>query len=350
MVRALLTMGTAGLLAGCAGCSPRAETDGAADGRLNVVTSLFPYYDFARQIGGEEIDLSLVVPAGMDSHAFEPTPADMRMIQEADIIFCNGGEMENWLEQVLASLDTSDIQVVTMMDFVDAVEEEIVEGMEDSGHGHEHGDADDWDADDADGWDADGADDWDADDADGGHDHDHEHELDEHIWTSPRTAQVFARVIGDALAGADPGHAALYGERTEAYIGQLSALDREFEELTAGSRRHMMVVADKFPFRYLADDYGLEYRAAFSGCSSDSEPSAKTIAYLIDLVREQEIPVVYYLELKTPRVAEIIGEETGAEPLLLHSCHNVTRREFESGVTYLQLMEQNVENLRKGLN
>ena len=350
MVRALLAMGTAGLLAGCAGCSPRTETDGAPDGRLNVVTSLFPYYDFARQIGGEEIDLSLVVPAGMDSHAFEPTPADMRMIQEADIIFCNGGEMENWLEQVLASLDTSDIQVVTMMDFVDAVEEEIVEGMEDSGHGHEHGAADDWDADDADGWDADGADDWDADDADGGHDHDHEHELDEHIWTSPRNAQVFARVIGDALAGADPGHAALYGERTEAYIGQLSALDREFEELTAGSRRHMMVVADKFPFRYLADDYGLEYRAAFSGCSSDSEPSAKTIAYLIDLVREQEIPAVYYLELKTPRVAEIIGEETGAEPLLLHSCHNVTRREFESGVTYLQLMEQNVENLRKGLN
>lgn len=326
VARALLAMGTAGLLAGCAGCSPRAETDGAADGRLNVVTSLFPYYDFARQIGGEEIDLSLVVPAGMDSHAFEPTPADMRMIQEADIIFCNGGEMENWLEQVLASLDTSDIQVVTMMDFVDAVEEEIVEGMEDSGHGHEHGDADD------------------------DHDHDHEHELDEHIWTSPRNAQVFARVIGDALAGADPGHAALYGERTEAYIGQLSALDREFEELTAGSRRHMMVVADKFPFRYLADDYGLEYRAAFSGCSSDSEPSAKTIAYLIDLVREQEIPAVYYLELKTPRVAEIIGEETGAEPLLLHSCHNVTRREFESGVTYLQLMEQNVENLRKGLN
>ena len=157
-------------------------------------------------------------------------------------------------------------------------------------------------------------------------------------------------MIGDALAGADPGHAALYGERTEAYIGQLSALDREFEELTADSRRHMMVVADKFPFRYLADDYGLEYRAAFSGCSSDSEPSAKTIAYLIDLVREQEIPAVYYLELKTPRVAEIIGEETGAEPLLLHSCHNVTRREFESGVTYLQLMEQNVENLRKGLN
>ena len=350
VVRALLAMGTAGLLAGCAGCSPRTETDGAPDGRLNVVTSLFPYYVFARQIGGEEIDLSLVVPAGMDSHAFEPTPADMRMIQEADIIFCNGGEMENWLEQVLASLDTSDIQVVTMMDFVDAVEEEIVEGMEDSGHGHEHGAADDWDADDADGWDADGADDWDADDADGGHDHDHEHELDEHIWTSPRNAQVFARVIGDALAGADPGHAALYGERTEAYIGQLSALDREFEELTAGSRRHMMVVADKFPFRYLADDYGLEYRAAFSGCSSDSEPSARTIAYLIDMVREQEIPAVYYLELKTPRVAEIIGEETGAEPLLLHSCHNVTRREFESGVTYLQLMEQNVENLRKGLN
>ena len=111
-----------------------------------------------------------------------------------------------------------------------------------------------------------------------------------------------------------------------------------------------MVVADKFPFRYFADEYGLDYRAAFTGCSSDTEPSAQTIAYLIDKVREEEIPAVYYLELSTPRVAEIIQEETGAKPMLFHSCHNVTRREFDEGVTYLQLMENNVKALRAGLN
>jgi zinc transport system substrate-binding protein len=111
----------------------------------------------------------------------------------------------------------------------------------------------------------------------------------------------------------------------------------------------MIIVGDKFPFRYLAEEYGFDYRAAFSGCSSDTEPSAKTIAYLIDKVKEEQIPVVYYLELSSRRVTEIIGEETGAEPMLLHSCHNVTRKEFDAGITYVELMRQNVENLRKGL-
>ena len=114
-------------------------------------------------------------------------------------------------------------------------------------------------------------------------------------------------------------------------------------------KRNQIIIGDKFPFRYLAEDYGWDYKAAFTGCSTDTEPSARTIAYLIDKVKEEKIPVIYYLELSSPRVAEIIGEETGAKPLLLHSCHNVTRREFESGVTYVRLMEQNVENLRKGL-
>ena len=120
-------------------------------------------------------------------------------------------------------------------------------------------------------------------------------------------------------------------------------------QVVSDARLRMLVVADKFPFRYFADEYGLSYRAAFSGCSGDTEPSAKTIAYLIDRVKENQIPAVYYLELSSHRTAEIIGEETGAKPLLLHSCHSVTRRQFDEGVTYLQLMRQNVENLRLGL-
>ena len=138
----------------------------------------------------------------------------------------------------------------------------------------------------------------------------------------------------------------------DAYLEQLQELDRQFSQVTdrAVRKRDMIVVGDKFPFRYLADEYDLRYRAAFSGCSTDTEPSAGTIAYLMDKIEVEQIPVIYYLELSSHRVSQVISEETGAQPLLLHSCHNVTRREFDEGVTYLSLMEQNVENLRKGLD
>ena len=157
------------------------------------------------------------------------------------------------------------------------------------------------------------------------------------------------QVIADTLEEMDPADADTFTANAEDYIGKLKNLDREFREVVTGADLDLIVMADKFPLRYFADTYGLRYRAAFSGCSSDTEPSAKTIAYLIDKVREEQIPAVYYLELSSHRVAEIISEETGAKPLLFHSCHNVTRREFDNGVTYLELMEQNVVNLREGL-
>ncbi len=304
------------------------------DGRLKVVTTIFPYYDFARQVAGDRIDLRLAVPAGMDSHSFEPTPADMRLIQEADLLISNGGEMEHWLSEVLEAIDAPDLEKITMMDYVETFEEILVEGMEEAAHSHDHD-----------------------------HDHEHEHvdslgddgheeeiEYDEHIWTSPKNAMVIVEEIRDKLTQMDPDGASVYEENAEVYLEKLSRLDQEFEQVAADEKRNMIIIGGKFPFRYLAEAYGFEYRAAFSGCSTDTEPSARTIAYLIDRVKEYEIPVVYYLELSSTRVAEIIGEETGADILLLHSCHNVTRREFDAGVTYLELMEQNVENLRKGLD
>ena len=156
-------------------------------------------------------------------------------------------------------------------------------------------------------------------------------------------------VIADTLCMSDPDHEKIYRENLSAYERQLSELDQTFREIIDQADGRLVVFGDKFPLRYFFDEYGLEYRAAFTGCSTDTEPSAKTIAYLIDKVREFQIPAVYYLELSSHRVAEIIGEETGAQPLLFHSCHNVTRKQFDEGVTYLQLMNQNVENLRKGL-
>ena len=345
------------------GCSLTGDTHGdvetSENGKLKVVTTLFPYYDFTRQIAGDKVELSMVIPAGQDSHSFEPTPADIRLIQNADLLICNGGAMEQWVSQVVSSLDSESLKVITMMDYVDIVEEEVVEGMEDSGEEHHHAHAvaddphDEHDHDEA------------AHAADNDHDHDtedHDHtddehdddadyeiEYDEHIWTSPVNAMKITQVIADTLQGMDPADADTFAANAEDYLGKLENLDQEFRDVVNGADLDLIVMADKFPLRYFADTYGLRYRAAFSGCASDTEPSAKTIAYLIDKVREEQIPAVYYLELSSHRVAEIISEETGAKPLLFHSCHNVTRREFDNGVTYLELMEQNVVNLREGL-
>ena len=295
--------------------------------RLQVTTTLFPYYDFVRQIAGDQVRLKLVVPAGMDSHSFEPTPADMIAIQDSDIFFYNGGEMELWVEAALESMEAGEIRAVSMMEYVDVLEEELVEGMEEE---EDH------------------------------HDHDHHHfayepgqvreiEYDEHIWTSPANAIKIVEAISQVLIQEDPEHEALYLENTKRYVKELRELDQAFFRVSQNRKRDMIIVGDKFPFRYLAERYQLSYRAAFSGCSGDTEPSARTIAYLIEQVRKEALPAVYYLELSSHRVAEIIGEETGARPLLLHSCHNVTKKEFEVGVTYLQLMKQNVKNLEIGI-
>jgi len=406
-----MNMRTSRLKTGCAaavlgislvlgGCAQTGGSQGAFDasseenGKLKVAVTLFPYYDFVRQIAGNQVDLQMVIPAGMDSHSFEPTPADIRTIQHADILISNGGTMEHWLDETLAAMDTTNMTIVTMMDYVDAVEEEIVEGMEDADHDHEHThvyvaadhdhsgetpeehaahahEDDDHDhsgetpeehaahAHEDDDHDHSGetpeahaAHSYEEDtrsyvDHDG---HEEEIEYDEHIWTSPVNAMKLVDVIGDTLAEADPAHADTYHQGAENYKKELEEIDSGFREVSANRKRNMIVMGDKFPFRYLADEYQLDYRAAFSGCSSDTEPSAKTIAYLIDKVKEEQIPAVYYLELSSHRVAEIIGEETGAEPLLLHSCHNVTRAQFDTGITYAGLMRQNIENLRKGID
>ncbi len=366
------------------GCGPAGGSQGAFDesseenGKLKVAVTLFPYYDFVRQIAGDQVDLQMVIPAGMDSHSFEPTPADIRTIQHADVLISNGGTMEHWLEDTLGALDTSNMTIVTMMDYVDTVEEEIVEGMEDAGHDHDHAHshaaADDHDhshetpeehaahAQEADDHDHSGetpeehavhaqeTDDHDHSDYVDHDGHEEAIEYDEHIWTSPVNAMKLVDVIGETLAEADPAHAEVFRQGAADYKKELEEIDAGFREVSRNRKRNMIVMGDKFPFRYLADEYQLDYRAAFSGCSSDTEPSAKTIAYLIDKVKEEQIPVVYYLELSSHRISEIIGEETGAEPLLLHSCHNVTRAQFDAGITYAGLMRQNIENLRKGID
>ena len=237
---------------------PAAGQEGKDD-RILVVTTIFPYYDFVRQIAGDRVKLKLVVPAGMDSHSFEPTPADMIAMQEADVLICNGGEMEQWVKKVLGSLDTSHMKVLTMMDYVDVVEEEHVEGMEENEHHHE------------DVYEEDGHEKDDHEEEDG---HEMHIEYDEHIWTSPVNAQAIVKIISRTLAEAAPGEQSRFEANTQAYLQELEDLDSQFRQVADQGRLHMIVVADKFPFRYFADEYGLSYRAAFSGCSGDTEPKS----------------------------------------------------------------------------
>lgn len=296
------------------------------DGRLRVVCTLFPYYDFARQIGGDAVDVTLLVPAGRETHSFEPTPRDVIRISEADVFIYNGGESEQWVSDILDAAGEDIPCVLSMMDTAELYEEEYAEGMQ-GASGHDHAD----------------------------HDHDHGAEdedaaYDEHIWTSPVTAMSLCRAITDGLCQADPAHAEDFRARLEDYLTALEALDGTFREIVAEGSRNLLVFGDRFPLLYFCREYGLDYRAAFHGCAGDTEPSLATLKYLIDLVNEQHIPVVYTIELSSRKVAEAIAETTGAQVRTFHSCQTVSRAEFDSGVTYLQLMEANADALREGLS
>lgn len=283
--------------------------------KLRIVTTIFPQYDFARQITGGKAELTMLLQPGVESHGYEPSPKDIIKIQQSDLFIYVGGESDKWVYEVLSSLDTENMCIIKLMDCVNTLEEEHVEGMEE---GHEE-------------------------EADG-------YEYDEHVWTSPGNAIKIAEKISEAVCEADKDNASYYKENTESYLKKLKELDNSFTQAIKEAKRHVMVFGDRFPFRYFTDAYGLTYYAAFPGCSSETEPSAATLKFLIDKVKDEKIPCVFYIEMSDQKVADTICEATGAKKLLFHSCHNVTKEEFESGVTYLSLMQNNYKNLLAALN
>lgn len=313
-----------------------------SDQKITAVATIFPQYDFLRQIGGDYIDVHMLLSPGAESHSFEPTPGDMITVSECDLFVYVGGDSDAWVETILDSTDSSSMEIVTLMDCVDTVAEETVDGMESHGHSHDHEDSD---------HEASEQEELDSDDADEHeHEHEHEEEQDEHVWTSPANAIRIVQKLFDALCRIDPEHAEEYEKNTEAYISQLMELDSEFRDVVDNADRNTIICGDRFPFRYLADAYELDYYAAFPGCSSESEASAKTISFLIDKVNEEQIPVVFHTEISNEKMTDCICEATGAKKLLLHSCHNLSKDDFENGATYLSLMEQNVAALKEALN
>ncbi len=297
------------LLSLCACGKAPAETESEG---LQIVTTVFPAYDFARQIAGERAQVSLLVPPGAEIHSFEPTARDMIRVQNAALFVYNGGESEAWVEDLLQSGE--EIRALSMLACVDALEEEVKEGMQaESGEEEE------------------------------------ESEYDEHVWTSPKNAIRICEALCEELCAVDPEGESLYRENLRAYSAELEELDGRFREITENGRFRTVIFADRFPVRYFVEEYGLEYFAAFPGCAEETEPSAKTVAFLIDRVREQGIPAVFYIEFSNEKMADEICEDTGCEKLLFHSCHNVSADELRDGVSYLDLMRRNAEALKEAL-
>ncbi len=281
--------------------------------KLTIISTSFPGYDFARAItkGSEDIDVKMLIKPGSEIHDFEPTPQDIINIKKSDIFIYVGGESDNWVSDILNDVDTDRTKIIKLMDLVTLKEEETVLGMEA---------------------------------------HEEETEYDEHVWTSPINAIKIISELKDEIIKIDVKNKNMYEKNTNNYINDLTDIDNEIRSLVSNAQRREIIFGDRFPIRYFADEYGLSYYAAFPGCSEQTEASAKTISFLIDKVKEDKVPAVFYIELSGGKIAKAIADETGAKVLEFNSAHNISQKDFDAEITYLQIMKKNINVLKEALN
>lgn len=316
------------------GCAPQTAPSERADGRLRIVTTVFPAYDFARAAAGGLAEVELLLPPGTESHSYEPTPSDILAVRDCDLFLYLGGESDAWVETILEAAEPTGV-TLAMIDCVETLAEEHVEGMQaEAGHHHDHGE-----------------------DCHEDHDHaDHEGhaedglgtvtEIDEHVWTAPANAAAITRRFGETLAALDSAHGDAYRANAEAYAQEIDTLDAAFHAFFDGRADRTIVFGDRFPLRYFAEEFDLNYYAAFPGCSTQTEPSAATVAFLTDKVKAEAIPTVWYIEFSNHLVADAIAEAAGAGTAMFHTCHNVSPQELADGATYVTLMRENLERLQ----
>lgn len=291
------------------------------DGKINVVTTIFASYDFVRQIAGDSVNLQMLLKPGEESHSYEPTPKDIISISECDVFIYVGGENDAWIDHILESMDTSHMKILKLLDMIEnKYEEESVEGMENTNeHHHEH-----------------------EEDLDG--------EWDEHVWTSPVNATVICENITETLCTMDLDNADTYRKNCDEYAKELEKLDEAFIDAVFNAKRNVLVFGDRFPLRYFVEEYGLDYYAAFPGCAAESEASAATVAFLTDTVEDNNIPVVFKIELSNADMANAIAEDSGCKVITFNTCHNLSVKDFEAGETYVSLMYKNVNAIKEALN
>ena len=321
------------LLAGC-GKKNATESGESESDKLRVVATIFPGYDWVHQIMGDRAaaaDLTMLLDNGVDLHSYQPTTDDIIKVFDCDLFIYVGGESDGWAENALKSAANKDIKVVSLLEVLGerVKTEEIVEGMQDADHAHAHDHEHELD-----------------------HGHDHEEEADEHVWLSLKNAAVLVGAIVDALQELDPDNKDTYAANASAYIEKLSALDGAYQSAVDGAARKTVLFGDRFPFRYLVDDYGLSYYAAFAGCSAESEASFETVSFLAKKVDELKLPCVLTIEGKNHKLAETIVRSTAGKNqkvLTMDSMQSMTSEDVANGTTYLSVMEQNLSVLREAL-
>ena len=321
------------LLAGC-GKKNAAESGESESDKLRVVATIFPGYDWVHQIMGDRAaaaDLTMLLDNGVDLHSYQPTTDDIIKVFDCDLFIYVGGESDGWAENALKTAANKDIKVVSLLEVLGerVKTEEIVEGMQDADHAHAHDHEHEHD-----------------------HGHDHEEEADEHVWLSLKNAAVLVGAIADALQELDPDNKDTYAANASAYIEKLSALDGAYQSAVDGAARKTVLFGDRFPFRYLVDDYGLSYYAAFAGCSAESEASFETVSFLAKKVDELGLPCVLTIEGKNHKLAETIVQSTAGKNqkvLTMDSMQSMTSKDVANGTTYLSVMEQNLSVLKEAL-
>lgn len=316
-IKRIFSAGIAAVLLGLTlcGCSSGndavsgADTSGDNAEKPLVITTIFPAYDFARQVFGDTAEVKMLLKPGQESHSYDPSAKDIVEISNCDLFIYNAGESDMWVESVLKS--APDLSVFRMTEAVSLLDEEISEGMQEE---HDHDD----------------------------HDHD---EYDEHVWTAPENAAAIVRALGARAAELFPESAEELASNAEIYAEQIDELDVRFAELLSGEQRYF-VFGDRFPLLYFFREYGLNYYAAFPGCGSETEPSAQTMMFLLEKLKEEgSVPAVFCIELSSRRLAEMLAEDTGLSAVEFHTCHNISADDFSAGETWVSIMERNYEIL-----
>ena len=305
-----------------ASCSKKEDSKSTEAKKLSVVVTTFPQYDWVREIAGsalEDMDLTLLINNGVDLHSYQPSIQDIAKINQSDLFIYVGGESDAWVEDSLVE----NVRALSLLETLGdkAKEEEVVEGMQEEEHEHEH--------------------------------EEEEVEYDEHVWLSLRNAQLLCSAITDLLCQADSKNAALYTANCASYNEKLSQLDSQYKSMVEGAKRKTVLFGDRFPFRYLCDDYDITYYAAFVGCSAETEASFQTLAFLAQKLTELDLPCVFQIERGNSKLANAIIQNSGnkkASVCELNSLQSVTSRDIAAGSTYLGIMEQNLEILKKALN
>lgn len=317
-----------GALAGCGKQNDTNKTD-----KLSIVTTIFPEYDWVREILGDKADnaeITMLLDNGVDLHSYQPTADDIVKISDCDLFIYVGGESDGWVEDALRNAANRNMKVINLLEILgDSVKtEEIVEGMQEE---HEHEDAHAHD------------------DAE---EHEHEEEADEHVWLSLKNAKMLVRVISKALQELDPDNKDIYAANADAYVKKLSALDAEYQAAVDAASNKTILFGDRFPFRYLVDDYGLRYYAAFVGCSAETEAGFETISFLAKRVDEWKLPCVLTIEGAQHKIAETIVRNTttkNQKVLTMDSMQSTTTQDVKNGTTYLSVMEKNLSVLKEAL-